>query len=109
MSAMSTRSQCEFVQNWHSFVVDAVMITSSLTRRSSRPPGIDAVAEAGERPQDLRPQAHRLDHLDRWSAALPEAAALVEGRVVLDGLERGPDLLGGDGDAHADPPAGAAA
>ena len=39
MSAMSTRSQCEFVQNWHSLVLDAVMITSSLTRRSSSPPG----------------------------------------------------------------------
>ena len=39
MSEMWTRSQCEFVQNWHSFVCDAVMITSSLTRRSSNPPG----------------------------------------------------------------------
>ena len=39
MSAMSTRSQCENVQNWHSFAVDAVMITSSLTRRSRMPPG----------------------------------------------------------------------
>ena len=39
MSEMSTRSQCEFVQNWQSFVCEAVMITSSLTRRSSRPPG----------------------------------------------------------------------
>ena len=39
MSAMSTRSQCEKVQNWHSFDVDAVMMTSSLTRRSRTPPG----------------------------------------------------------------------
>ena len=93
MSAMSTRSQCEYVQNWQSLVFEAVMITSSLTRRSSMPPGIDAVPEARERAQDLRPQAHRLDHLDRRPAALPEAAALVEGRVVLDGLERGLDLL----------------
>jgi hypothetical protein len=30
-----------------------------------------------------------LDHLDRRQAALPEAAALVEGWVVLDGLESG--------------------
>ena len=39
MSEMCTRSQCEFVQNWHSLRCDAVMITSSLTRRSSSPPG----------------------------------------------------------------------
>ncbi len=39
MPAMSTRSQCDAVQNWHSFRCDAVMMTSSLTRRSSRPPG----------------------------------------------------------------------
>ena len=39
MSPMSTRSQWEFVQNWQSLWSDAVMITSSLTRRSSRPPG----------------------------------------------------------------------
>ena len=39
MSAIPTRSTCEFSQNWHSFVFEAVMITSSLTRRSSKPPG----------------------------------------------------------------------
>ena len=42
MPARSTRSQCESVQNWQSFDRDAAMITSSLTRRSSSPPGYTA-------------------------------------------------------------------
>ena len=62
--------------------------------------GIDAVPEAGEGAQDLRPEAHRLDHLDGRVAALPQASTLVERRIVLDGLERGPDLRRRDGDAH---------
>ena len=33
MSAMPTRSTCELVQNWHSLLFEAVMITSSFTRR----------------------------------------------------------------------------
>ena len=49
--------------------------------------GVDAVPKAGEGAQDLRPQAHRLDHLDRRSAALPETAALIERVVLLDSLE----------------------
>ena len=39
MSAMWTRSECEAAQNWQAFVIEAVMMTSSLTRRSSSPPG----------------------------------------------------------------------
>jgi len=39
ISQMSTMSTWAFVQNWHSFAADEVMITSSLIRRSSNPPG----------------------------------------------------------------------
>ena len=64
-----------------------MMITSSLTSLQ-QPAGVDAVPEPGEAAQDLRPQAHRLDHLDRRSAALPEAAALIRmTRSSLHGLE----------------------
>ena len=62
---------------------------------------IDAASEACERAQDLWAEAHRLDHLDRRQATLPEASALVEGWVVLDGLEGRADLLPADRDAHA--------
>src|SRR6185503_3255589 len=39
MFQISTMSTWAVVQNWHSFAAEAVMITSSLMRRSSSPPG----------------------------------------------------------------------
>ncbi len=64
------------------------------------PARVDGTPEAGERTQDFRSQAHRLDHLDRRLAAFPESAALVERWIVLDRLEGGLDLAGCNRDAH---------
>ena len=86
-------SQCESVQNWHSFVCRGGDDHELLDPPLEDPARIDRATEARERAEDLRPEAHRLDHLDRRPAALPEPAALVERGVVLDGLERGPDLV----------------
>ena len=65
-----------------------------------QPARIDAVPEPREGGKDLGSKAHRLDHLDRRAATLPEAAALIEGRVVLHGLESGLDLLRRHGHTH---------
>ena len=89
--------------------VDAELAVVGVRRREDhellhaplqQPARVEAVPEPAERAQDLGAQAHRLEHLDRWPAALPDAAALLERGVVLDGLERRLDLVRGDGDAQ---------
>ena len=87
------------VQNWQSFARrrDDHQLLDAALEEAAR---VEPQAEPAERPQDLRSKAHGLEHLDRRLAALPQAAALVEGGIVLDGLERLADLLGCDGDAQ---------
>ena len=65
---------------------------------------VDRATESSEGAQDLGTQGHRLEHLDRRLAALPQATTLIEGRVVLDRLEGRPYLFVRDGHAHQTPP-----
>jgi len=63
---------------------------------------VDGAAELAEGREQLRPQAHGLDHLQRRLSALEQLAALAEVGPVAHGRERGPDLLVGNGHAHGD-------
>jgi hypothetical protein len=61
---------------------------------------IHGAAELAERRQQLRPEAHGLDHLQRALAPLEQLAALAEIGPMADRRERAANLLVGNGHAH---------